>query len=153
MLGKPTARAQQASVVASGADELYAERQAVGVEQRQGDRPVLAKALAACASGDTFAAFKLDRVGRSLVHLTKILEDLEAKGVHFLTTEDGLSTKGSTGKRVLHILGAIAQFERSLMLERTRAGLCPATIPSPPPCAVPSAAYLARKPVICSSDP
>ena len=55
------------------------------------------------------------------MHLTKILEDLEAKGVHFMTTEEGLSTKGSTGKLVLHILGAIAQFERSLMLERTRA--------------------------------
>jgi DNA invertase Pin-like site-specific DNA recombinase len=63
------------------------------------------------------------RVGRSLVHLTKVLAELEAHGVHFQTTEDGLNTKGSTGKLVLHIIGAIAEFERSLILERTMAGL------------------------------
>jgi DNA invertase Pin-like site-specific DNA recombinase len=87
------------------------------------DRPVLARALAACEKGDTFACYKLDRVGRSLVHLTKVLADLEERGVHFQTTEDGLSTKGSTGRLVLHIIGAIAEFERSLILERTMAGL------------------------------
>jgi hypothetical protein len=62
-------------------------------------------------------------LGRSLAHLVKVIEDLEARGVHFMTAEDGLSTKGSTGKLVLNMLGAIAQFERNLMLERTRAGL------------------------------
>src|SRR5262249_34122766 len=88
--------------------------------------PVLAKALEACEKDDTFAAFKLDRVGRSLVHLVKLLEELDARGVHFMTTEEGLSTKGSTGKLVLHILAAISRFERSLVLERTRAGLAAA---------------------------
>jgi Resolvase, N terminal domain len=53
-------------------------------------------------------------------------DDLEARGVSFMTTEDGLSTKGSTGKLVLNVLGAIAQFERSLIMERTRAGLASA---------------------------
>lgn len=55
--------------------------------------------------------------------MTKLLSDLEARGVHFRTVEDGLSTQGSTGKLVLHMLGAVAQFERDLILERTRAGL------------------------------
>lgn len=90
------------------------------------DRPVLAKALAALEKGDTLACFKLDRIGRSLSHLVTILEDLEARGVHFMTTEDGLTTKGSTGKFVLNVMAAVAQFERSLMLERTRAGLAAA---------------------------
>ena len=90
------------------------------------DRPVLDKALAALEKGDTLAVFKLDRLGRSLAHLVKVLEDLDARGVHFMTAEDGLSTKGSTGKLVLNILGSIAQFERNLMLERTRAGLAAA---------------------------
>ena len=55
-----------------------------------------------------------------------ILEDLDKRGVHFVTTEDGLSTKGSTGKFVINAMAAIAAFERSLMLERTRAGLAAA---------------------------
>jgi DNA invertase Pin-like site-specific DNA recombinase len=55
--------------------------------------------------------------------VTKLLSDLEARGVHVRTVEDGLSTQGSTGKLVLHMLGAVAQFERDLILERTRAGL------------------------------
>lgn len=48
-----------------------------------------------------------------------MLADLEAKGVHFRTVEDGLDTRGSTGKLVLHMLGAVAQFERDLIIERT----------------------------------
>jgi DNA invertase Pin-like site-specific DNA recombinase len=90
------------------------------------DRPVLEKALAALERGDTLACFKLDRLGRSLAHLVRVIEDLDARGIHFMTAEDGLSTKGSTGKLVLNILGSIAQFERNLMLERTRAGLAAA---------------------------
>jgi len=90
------------------------------------DRPVLEKALAALEKGDTLACFKLDRLGRSLAHLVRVIEDLDARGIHFMTAEDGLSTKGSTGKLVLNILGSIAQFERNLMLERTRAGLAAA---------------------------
>jgi len=86
----------------------------------------LEKALAALERGDTLACFKLDRLGRSLAHLVRVIEDLDARGIHFITAEDGLSTKGSTGKLVLNILGSIAQFERNLMLERTRAGLAAA---------------------------
>ena len=90
------------------------------------DRPVLAKALATLEKGDTLACYKLDRIGRSVVHLAKLLEELEKRGVHFMTAEDGLSTQGSTGKLVLNMLGSVAQFERDLILERTRAGLAAA---------------------------
>ena len=76
--------------------------------------------------GDTLAAYKLDRIGRSLVHVSKLLADLEERGIHFRTVEDGLSTQGSTGKLVLHVLGAVAQFERDLILEPTMAGLAAA---------------------------
>lgn len=100
-------------------DNIYVEK-ASGVRH---DRPVLTKALAALERGDTLACFKLDRVGRSLMHVTKLLHDLEERGIHFRTTEDGLSTQGSTGKLILHVLGAVAQFERDLILERTKAGL------------------------------
>ena len=87
---------------------------------------MLAKAIAALQKGDTLATYKLDRIGRSLVHVSKLLADLEERGIHFRTVEDGLSTQGSTGKLVLHVLGAVAQFERDLILERTMAGLAAA---------------------------
>ena len=90
------------------------------------DRPVLAKAIAALNKGDTLATYKLDRIGRSLVHVSRLLADLEERGIHFRTVEDGLSTQGSTDKLVLHVLGAVAQFERDLILERTTAGLAAA---------------------------
>jgi DNA invertase Pin-like site-specific DNA recombinase len=117
---------QRLDLQVDAARRLGAADANVFVEKASGarhDRPVLARALAACEKGDTFACYKLDRVGRSLVHLTKVLAELEERGVHFQTTEDGLTTKGSTGKLVLHIIGAIAEFERSLILERTMAGL------------------------------
>ena len=90
------------------------------------DRQVLAQALAALQPGDTLACYKLDRIGRSVVHVAKLVADLEERGIHFRTVEDGLSTQGSTGKLILHVLGAVAQFERDLILERTKAGLAAA---------------------------
>jgi len=90
------------------------------------DRPVLGTALAELKPGDTLACYKLDRIGRSLVHVTKLIAELEERGIHFRTVEDGLSTQGSTGKLILHVLGAVAQFERDLILERTKAGLAAA---------------------------
>lgn len=70
------------------------------------DRPVLTALLGKLEKGDTLVAFKLDRLGRSLAHLVKVLEGLEARGIGFETL-DGVSTKGSTGKLVLHILGSV----------------------------------------------
>ena len=90
------------------------------------DRPELTKALAACERGDTFACYKLDRVGRSVPHLAKLIEDFETRGVHFRTVEGEVNTSGSAGRMVLHMLAAVAQFERDLILERTRAGLAAA---------------------------
>jgi DNA invertase Pin-like site-specific DNA recombinase len=119
-------RGQKLDMQIDAAKRLGVKTADIHVEKASGmrhDRPVLAKVLGLLKEGDTLACYKLDRIGRSLVHLSKLLADLEERGVHFQTVEDGLSTKGSTGKLVLNIMGAIAQFERDLILERTRAGL------------------------------
>ena len=100
-------------------DNVFVEK-ASGARQ---DRPTLAKALAELKKGDTFACYKLDRVGRSLAHVSRLLADLEGRGVHFRSVADGLDTGSNHGKLVLHILGAIAQFERDLTMERIRAGI------------------------------
>ena len=87
------------------------------------ERPVLTKLLAQLQKGDVLMTFRLDRLGRSLPHLVKTLEDLEARGIGFETL-DGVSTRdGATGKLVMHILSSVAQFERQLLIERTMAGL------------------------------
>lgn len=122
-------RDQKLDLQLDAARKLGVKTEDIYVEKASGarhDRPVLAKALAELKPGDTLACYKLDRIGRSLVHVTKLIADLEERGVHFRTVEDGLSTQGSTGKLILHVLGAVAQFERDLILERTKAGLAAA---------------------------
>ena len=122
-------RDQKADLQLEAAKRLGVKPPHIYVETASGarhDRPMLAKALASLEKGDTLACYKLDRVGRSLTHVSKLLSDLTERGVYFQTVDDGLNTQGSTGKLVLHILGAIAEFERDLILERTRAGLAAA---------------------------
>ena len=122
-------RDQKADLQLEAAKRLGVKVQNIYVETASGarhDRPQLAKALAGLEKGDTLACYKLDRIGRSLTHVSKLLSELAERGVHFQTVDDGLNTQGSTGKLVLHILGAIAEFERDLILERTRAGLAAA---------------------------
>jgi len=145
-------RDQKLDPQVDAARRLGVKPEHIFVEKASGtrhDRPQLAKALGSLEKGDTLAAFKLDRVGRSLPHLVSILEDLDARGVGFITTEDHLSTKGSTGKFVLQIMAAVAQFERSLMLERTRAGLAAAKargrVPGRPRAMAPADVVRARK--------
>ncbi len=116
---------QRADLQIEAAKSLGIKTENIHVEKASGsrnDRPVLAKTLEALEEGDTLAVYKLDRLGRSLPHLAKVVEELDARGITFLTA-DGITTKGSTGKLILHMLGAVAQFERDLILERTRAGL------------------------------
>src|SRR5262245_40856957 len=88
------------------------------------NRPKLAALLAKLEPGDTLVTYKLDRLARSLTHLLTVTKDLEERGIAFETC-DGISTrdKSGVGKLVLQIFGAVAEFERNLILERTMAGL------------------------------
>ncbi|MBI1651169.1 recombinase family protein [Hyphomicrobium sulfonivorans] len=122
-------RDQKLDLQLDAAGKLGVKTADIYVEKASGarhDRPMLAKALDELKPGDTLACYKLDRIGRSVVHVAKLLADLEERGVHFRTVEDGLNTQGPTGKLILHVLGAVAQFERDLILERTKAGLAAA---------------------------
>jgi DNA invertase Pin-like site-specific DNA recombinase len=87
-------------------------------------RPKLTALLAKLEPGDTLVTYKLDRLARSLTHLLMVTKDLEDRGIIFETV-DGISTRDKTGvgKLVLQIFGAVAEFERNLILERTMAGL------------------------------
>jgi DNA invertase Pin-like site-specific DNA recombinase len=74
-------------------------------------------------AGDTLVVWRLDRLGRSLRHLIETIGDLEQREVGFRSLTEGLDTTTAAGRLTLHIFAALAEFERALVLERTRAGL------------------------------
>ena len=87
------------------------------------DRPGLNQALDHLRSGDTLIVWKLDRLGRSMSHLIDTVRDLDQRGIGFRSLTEGIDTTTSGGTLVFHLFGALAQFERDLIRERTRAGL------------------------------
>lgn len=87
------------------------------------ERPGLGEALAYLRRGDTLVVWKLDRLGRSMAHLIETVRDLDQRGVGFRSLTEGVDTTTPGGTLVFHIFGALAQFERDLIRERTAAGL------------------------------
>ena len=79
------------------------------------DRPGLAQALEHLRSGDTLVVWKLDRLGRSLHNLLKLINDLQEKGVMFRSIQDGIDTTTSIGQFFFQITGAFAELERNLI--------------------------------------
>jgi DNA invertase Pin-like site-specific DNA recombinase len=87
------------------------------------ERSGLADALAYLRRGDVLVVWKLDRLGRSMAHLINTVRELETRGVGFRSLTEGVDTTTPGGTLVFHIFGALAQFERDLIRERTSAGL------------------------------
>jgi DNA invertase Pin-like site-specific DNA recombinase len=87
------------------------------------DRPGLERALEQMRAGDVLIVWKLDRLGRSLKHLIEVVNDLDARGVGFISLTQQLDTTTPSGRLIFHIFGAMAQFEREVIRERTFAGL------------------------------
>jgi DNA invertase Pin-like site-specific DNA recombinase len=82
--------------------------------------------LSYLCEGDTLVVWKVDRLGRSLFHLVQVISDLGERGVGFRSLSDPIETSSPGGRLVLHIMAALAEFERSLIRERTLAGLAAA---------------------------
>nr|AIZ06032.1 hypothetical protein [Kluyvera cryocrescens] len=87
------------------------------------DRPGLADALAYLRDGDVLAVWRLDRLGRSMPHLIETIGALEARGVGFRSLTEAIDTTTPGGRLIFHVFGALGQFERDLIRERTKAGL------------------------------
>ena len=87
------------------------------------DRTGLAETLAFLRPGDTLVVWKLDRLGRSLKHLIETVTTLQARKVGFRSLQESIDTTTSGGKLIFHVFGALAEFERDLIGERTQAGL------------------------------
>ena len=87
------------------------------------DRPALSSALSHAHHGDTLVVWRLDRLARSLPHLTEMVQRLEAAGVGLRSLTEGIDTTTPNGRLVSHLFGALAQFERELIRERSLTGL------------------------------
>lgn len=90
------------------------------------DRPVLDEVLSYLREGDTLVVWRLDRLGRSLDHLIDVVSGLAERGIGFKSLTEQIDTTTPGGKLIFHVFGALAEFERDLIRERTQAGLAAA---------------------------
>lgn len=107
------------ALMAEGCERVFEEK-ASGAQR---DRPELKNAIEYIREGDTLVVWKLDRLARSLKQLIETVEDLEARGIGFRSLTENIDTTTSGGKLVFHLFGALAEFERGIIRDRTRAGL------------------------------
>jgi len=106
-----------------GCDQIFREGGVSGVAT---SRPALDAALSALKVGDVLVVWKLDRLGRSLAHLITLVSALGARGVGFMSLSEAIDTNCASGRLLFHVMGALAEFERALISERTRAGIAAA---------------------------
>jgi DNA invertase Pin-like site-specific DNA recombinase len=90
------------------------------------ERPALAKVLDQLRPGDTLVVWKLDRLGRSLRHLIDTVAELQRRDIGFRSLQENIDTTTPGGKLIFHIFGALAEFERDIIRQRTLAGLASA---------------------------
>ena len=114
--------AQIAELEAAGATKVFQEH----VSSVDAQRPQLRAALDWVRDGDTFMVTKPDRLARNVTDLLRIVEDLKARNVTVRIMSMGVDTSTATGVLILQVLGAVSQWERSVMLERQRAGIAKA---------------------------
>src|SRR5260370_15782086 len=113
---------QRDALAEAGCGKIFTEQLSGAVT----DRPALCEALEFARSGDTLIVWKLDRLARSMKQLIETIEELRLKGIGFRSLTEALDTTTAQGRLVFHMFGALAEFERSLIRERTQAGLAAA---------------------------
>jgi DNA invertase Pin-like site-specific DNA recombinase len=114
-----TLHLQQDALTKVGCTKIFTDTASGAKTERKG----LEEALTYVRKGDTLVVWRLDRLGRSLPHLITTMSDLEERGIGFKSLTENIDTTTSGGKLIFHIFGALAEFERNLIRERTQAGL------------------------------
>src|ERR687891_965386 len=114
-----TLNLQRDALTKEGCTKIFTDTASGAKAERKG----LDEALDYVRKGDTLVVWRLDRLGRSLPHLISTMTDLEGRGIGFKSLTENIDTTTSGGKLIFHIFGALAEFERNLIRERTRAGL------------------------------
>ncbi|WP_072368976.1 recombinase family protein [Hyphomicrobium sp. NDB2Meth4] len=111
------------ALVAAGCEQIFRDE---GVSGARTSRPALDMLLTTARPGDMVVAWRLDRLGRSLSHLIDLINVLRERGVGFVSLCEAIDTATPSGRLLFHVMGALAEFERALISERTRAGIAAA---------------------------
>ena len=113
---------QRDALQAAGCERIFEDM----VSGAKADRTGMTELLAVLRAGDTVVIWRLDRLGRSLKNLIAVVEHLEVAQVGLRSLQENIDTTSSGGRLVFHLFGALAEFERNLIRERTRAGMAAA---------------------------
>lgn len=113
---------QRNALLQANCDVIFEDR----ISGKTASRPGLKKALRRLKKGDSLVVWKLDRLGRSVHNLVVLISEISAKGAHFKSLTDNIDTGTSIGRFFFHIMSALAEMERELIVERTKAGLAAA---------------------------
>lgn len=103
----------------AGCEKVFEDK----VSGTRAERPGLSKTLEMLRDGDTLVVWKLDRLGRSVKHLVDMVGELQKQGVQFKSLTDSIDTGSPSGRFFFHVMASLAEMERELIVERTRAGL------------------------------
>lgn len=110
---------QQEALTRDGCEKLFEDT----MSGRVADRPGLQRALDILREGDALVVWKLDRLGRSVKQLVDLVSGFEEKGIHLVSLTDSIDTSTPSGRFFFHVMASLAEMERELTVERTRAGL------------------------------
>lgn len=113
---------QRIALLSANCEQIFEDK----ISGKASDRPGLKRAMKVMSAGDTLVVWKLDRLGRSVRHLISLIEELKNRGVHFRSLTDSIDTSTAMGRFFFHVMSALAEMERELIVERTRAGLAAA---------------------------
>ncbi|EEW2244948.1 TPA: recombinase family protein [Escherichia coli] len=113
---------QLTALKSAGCEKIFEEH----ASGRKSNRPVLKRLIATMQPGDELVVWKLDRLGRSMRNLVLLVDELRQRGIHFKSLTDSIDTSSPMGRFIFHIMSALAEMERELIVERTRAGLAAA---------------------------
>lgn len=130
---------------AAGAERIFSEK----ISAKAAKRPELVRLMEQLREGDVVIVTRFDRISRRLLDLIELVEQISARGVGFRSLREDIDTTSSSGRLILHVMGAIAQFERDKIVERTREGLASARkrgrIGGRPPALTPEQAETCKK--------
>jgi len=110
---------QKDALLKAGCERIYEDE----LSGTKDNRPGLLKALEQLREGDTLIVWKLDRLGRSVKSLIELVSELHSKNIHFKSVTDSIDTSTPSGRFFFHVMASLAQMERELIVERTKAGL------------------------------
>ncbi len=113
---------QRDALEGAGCERVFTDT----ISGARAERPGLDDVLSFLRPGDTLVVWRLDRLGRSLQHLLETVGRLQERGIGFRSITESIDTTSSGGKLIFHVFGALAEFERELIRERTQAGLAAA---------------------------